>query len=185
MRPSFTIAAILAAVAFTADAELGRRSYRPNSSSIRPQQRRTKYPVRTPPRSYGATNSRSYISPTKSYGRLANKGRSYTARKANPTTKSYSRSRPQKYGSRYNRNSRPAHMRSAPTRQRPSTKSYQARPRPQSTYRPQPTKKPTPPNYATKKVDLHKLVEQVEINTLLTKSLQMKVNELEEDKAAL
>ena len=54
---------------------------------------------------------------------------------------------------------------------RPSLRSYRRKPAPE------PKKLP---NYDTKKkVDLHKLVEQVELNTLLQQSQQMKIEELQ------
>ena len=51
-----------------------------------------------------------------------------------------------------------------------TSRSYAARssPQPKST-----------PNYDTKKIDLHKLAEQVETNTLLQQSFEMKINELQ------
>ena len=53
---------------------------------------------------------------------------------------------------------------------RANTGGYAARPSPQPK---------SPPNYDTKEIDLHQLIEQVETNTLLQQSFEMKINELQ------
>ena len=187
MRASFTIAAILAAVTFAADAELGRRSYRPQTSSYRQPQRKSSYPARAPPRSYGTSTSRP-LSATKAdpeSSRYSLKSlmrlQAQLVPKANPQT----RSRPslQKYGSQTDRgDSKTSYTKQTSTPAKEETlSSYAAKSK-----SPQPAKKlSTTPNYDTKKIDLHKLAEQVETNTLLQQSLQMKVSELQADKEAL
>ena len=173
MRPGFTFAAILAAVTLASDAEFGRYSRGPQS--FRPQ-RRAHYPTRAPPRSYGTSarprplTNRSPASRTSGYASSPRPIR--RPAQSIPNTKTSPRSRVQTYGSRPERESRslPAKRgRSPPKRERPS-RSYASGPRPQ----PKKT-----PNYDSKKLDLHKLAEQVEINTLLNQSLQMKVGELQ------
>ena len=170
MRASFTVAAILAAVTFATDAEFG------FGSSRRPQSRfqGPKYPARTLPRSYGGSSARprplTNRSPVRSSGYTSAPRLSPRQAQSIPATKSSSRSRLQDYGALSKRYGRPQQQgkRSPPKRERP-TSGYAPRPRPQ----PKKT-----PNYSTKQIDLHKLAEQVEINTLLNQSLQMKVNEL-------
>ena len=185
MRPGFTFAAILAAVTLASDAEFGRYSRGPQS--FRPQ-RRAHYPTRAPPRSYGTSarpqplTNRSPAPRTSGYASTPRP----TLRQAQsiPGTKTSPRSRHQTYGPRSERDSRPTYgsrpereSRSVPAKRGRSplkrertSRSYASGPRPQ----PEKT-----PNYDSKKLDLHKLAEQVEINTLRNQSLQMKVGELQ------